>query len=95
MNISKTYLKLNDPKAAADELIEALSIVPYHEIALVNLIKIYIQQNDRKNVEKVARWILERSQNPNALNNVSIIFRSYGQDALSREAAAKARNLSK
>lgn len=91
LNISKTYLKLNDPKAAADELEEALKIVPYHEIAIVNLIKIYIEQNDRANVEKVARWILERSQNPNALNNVAIIFKSYGLEALSREAAMKAR----
>lgn len=94
LNISKTYLKLGDPKAAADELEEALKIVPYHEIALVNLIKIYIDQNDRSNVEKVARWILERSQNPNALNNVSIIFKSYGKDTLSREAAARAKKFS-
>lgn len=94
LNISKAYLKLNDPKAAADELEEALKIVPYHEIAIVNLIKIYIDQNDRANVEKVARWILDRSQNPNALNNVAIIFRSYGLEALSREAAARAKRFS-
>jgi tetratricopeptide (TPR) repeat protein len=94
LNISKVYLKMDDHKRAAQTLEDALEIVPYHEIALVNLIKIYIDRNDRANVEKVARWILERSQNPNALNNVAIIFKSYGQDALSRDATAKARRFS-
>lgn len=89
LDISKTYLQLKDPKKAAQELEEALHIVPYHEIALVDLIQIYLEQKNLPETLKVAQWILERSRNPNALNNVAIIFKQQGMLTQSQAAYQK------
>lgn len=57
---------------------EILDLEPNNEIALVELIQIYLQQGDRENILKIARVLSKHSHNPVVLRNVGLIFQRYG-----------------
>ncbi len=58
---------------------EILDFDPNNEIALVELIKIYLQQGDRDNILKMARRLAKHSHDPVILHNVDLIFQRYGK----------------
>jgi Predicted N-acetylglucosaminyl transferase len=82
-NIAKCWTKLGEHQKAVEELEGALAIVPDSEIAMVNLIKEYIELKDQANIVRMARVITYRSRNPVSLSNCAVLFKQYNlpQDA--------------
>ena len=90
LNIAQACMKLNRPQEAIADLKEAEDIVPGNENVMVSLIQIYIALNDRDHTIEMCYKILQYSQNPYSLRNVSILFQHYGMQSQARQAYDKA-----
>jgi hypothetical protein len=95
LNVAKTLLKLERRREAIVALKEIFDIVPNHEIALVELLRIYYADKNREGVINVGRELLAYSNNTVVLNNLSLIFDHYQMGHEAERARKKFENINK